>query len=205
MDNNNNEIDEASRLLDLSSELSLSEEIIPLNSSYAAKNVSNDHDFSKLFQPSISPSQFPTITPSSFPSSTPTVVSSAIPSTEPTLFSSGAPSIVPTHIPLPETVETCPGLTSESIDNLTSVVVTVDYEIVTPIANISIAEALNSLEGRINEHVAGALLSCGGRRLTLSRRLEDANGTIVGLDSAPADVVDRLNGEFSFRAFHLDK
>ena len=51
---------------------------------YAARNISNDHDFTKLFTPSSSPSVKPTKAPTGKPSSKPTIRPSPIPTMKPT-------------------------------------------------------------------------------------------------------------------------
>jgi len=162
------------------------------NSTYAAKNVSNDHDFSKLFVPSSTPSQYPSALPSVSSSAEPTVHSSTVPSYIP----SYAPSITPTAIPIPPEVKSCPGLTTEIIANLATFNTSFDYEIVTPIENVSIADALEQLETSMLEHLANSFLSCDGRRrMLMNRQLQNDTGTIVRLSSAPSDEVDLMNVE----------
>lgn len=137
---------------------------------YTAKNVSNDHDFTKLFTPSSGPS----ISPSSSPS----------------LFSSFMPTTEPTPSPTRAMIKSCPDAPDEI--ELAKFEVAFDYEIVTA-STVDISLAISAMEELILKDVAGMFLNCGESEQAIRRKLEDTTEKILRIDSAPTDVINRIN------------
>ena len=140
---------------------------------YAAKNVSNDFDFTKLFAPSTQPSLSPSVAFNTF-ASCPT-------STFNVSLSEGNDEQLPV----------------DSVNELTSYVTTFSYELVTPVDDTDLSETLEALEERILDSVASSVLVCDDGDGIGDRRLQDGSGRIVRIDSDPPDVVDEVNGEFA--------
>ena len=158
---------------------------------YAAKNVSNDHDFSKLFAPSVSPSSIPTLIPSTEPSSVPSASPSVSPTSSPTLSTVRSCVEIANEVPVnDEEEDTAEDVVVEIANNLTSQVVMFTYELVTPVGE-DVNEALIDLERVLLDATASSVLSCDRRR-----RLQDEDevGQIVRIESDPVDAPDEKNG-----------
>lgn len=185
---------------------SLNETLTGNFTKYAAKNVSNDFDFTKLLftseptpsptlpptlsstlPPTLSPTLFPTITTSSDPTIHPTPLSSSVPSVSQQLSSSIR------SCPEPTTSETAETEEEEEV-TLTKYVTFFNYEVVTPNQGIDIVESIQNLEERILDETASSIMNCDGTGSFVSRRLLDGDAKIVRVESDPPDVKNELNG-----------
>jgi len=152
------------------------------SSAYAAKNVSNDHDFTKMFTPSAPPSRVPSLSPSLMPSQLPSLMPSSAPTF--TMVESCPDFVVPEE----------PESTNDADVAGSAEVVSFFYEIITSADNTDVEGAVAAMETRILQDTASSFLSCNGRR-----RLQGNNGNIARVESDPPDVVDDVNGKkFSF-------
>ena len=172
---------------------------------YSAKNVSSDHDFTKEFFPSASPTILSSVPPTSSPFVSAKTFVASVASDTPSSSPSIPPSLLNSSSPSRESissgfVESCPGITNEVINNeLSKYEAFFDYEIVTEIENVNMDDILEVLEERVLEDVASNMLNCGSNRrrtniMKWNRELVNPS-SIVRIDSAPVDTLDKFNGK----------
>jgi len=140
---------------------------------YEAKNVSNDKDFTKMFFPSIEPSVPPT------PSPTPRTIISCPTPTHEDIISNDADALS----------------SMDDLNSLTKHVSVFKYEIVTPIQNVDLDIALESMEERILLDISKNVLACEGIQNSINRRLTEKFENIVLVESEPQDVIDEFEGK----------
>lgn len=189
---------------------SLNETLTDNFSVYAAKNVSNDFNFTKLLvtsKPTSSPTLIPTQLPTTSPTLSPTITTSSPPTNLPTFVSSSVPSI---RLSNKNSIRSCPEPTSITSDNrpsqeepvvsMTKYITFFNYEVVTPNQGIDIEEAIQNLEEKILEETSKSVLSCNDGTSTFPsrrRRLLEGDAKIVRMESDPPDVMNEINVECS--------
>jgi len=169
---------------------------------YAAKNVSNDFNFTKLFLPS---NQISKQTLSPTPTLKPTLVPTFLSTTEPTSILTANPTIGPTVISSSlkpsnflitnDVVKSCP--TIQLTSDLKKYVTPFSYEIITPMKGVEIGQSLKVLEERILDHAAQNFLKCDEQEKTEDRKLLKEASQIVRIDSDPIDVIDELHSKYN--------
>mmetsp|Transcript_29058 Transcript_29058/g.35393 ORF Transcript_29058/g.35393 Transcript_29058/m.35393 type:complete len:473 (+) Transcript_29058:32-1450(+) len=139
-----------------------------------------------------SPSDFPSHSPSSLPSNSPSISPSYSPSTSPSYSPSNIPSSSPSNAPTTSYRSSCDYQNTTNVFEGPSrfALLQFDYEIVTA-TNVSILEAIRELELNVVDDLAGVILGCERRILSVRRRASLIDGDkLLGIDSKPDDYID---------------